>query len=223
MNNSKTPKIVVAVGLAAVYASGMAYLVLSDKPQAAVAHNAAVTAPGAQMAAEHTPTPAIAPTPAVAEAATEASTSVAEQQAATTTAVDPVASVASRTQRNEQMVVREQAARQPAVAPPMGEESPEARDPVMASNEPARVSEEALPAEQVESAVPGNDSQITDEVKTQIAAVVPAGTIDVTTRDGVVELAGSVPSEEQIEKVWLAARNVPAVRDVDVSALMISN
>lgn len=69
----------------------------------------------------------------------------------------------------------------------------------------------------------GSDSQITAEVRTQIAAVAPASTIDVTTTDGAVELAGSVPSHEEANKVLMAARNVENVRSVDGSALMVGN
>jgi osmotically-inducible protein OsmY len=60
-------------------------------------------------------------------------------------------------------------------------------------------------------------------VKSKIAAVAPEGAIDVTTKDGVVELAGSVPSQEVIDMARLVASNVADVRRVDVSGLMIGN
>ncbi len=86
------------------------------------------------------------------------------------------------------------------------------------ANEPSEVASTAN-----EPAAHGDDSQITADVKSKIAAVASAGAIDVTTKDGVVEPAGSVPSQEVIDMARLVASNVADVRRVDVSGLMIGN
>lgn len=67
MNNSKTPKIVIGVGLAAVYAVGLSLLVLRGAHDNTVAQGVAV-APPAQVAAADVPPPAVAAAP-VSEAA----------------------------------------------------------------------------------------------------------------------------------------------------------
>ena len=103
--------------------------------------------------------------------------------------------------------------------------SPIGTDKAAGASEPAAasVSSEAPLVAQASETPVDTDSQITAEVKSEVAAVDPGGNIDVATRDGVVALTGSVPSQDVIDKVRLVARNVPAVKDVDVSALMIGN
>ncbi|MEO8316190.1 MAG: hypothetical protein ABI645_15515 [Pseudomonadota bacterium] len=77
MKNSIVPKIVIAAGLAAVYATGLAMATLRHAPESKLAQNAAVEA---------------APLVAVPES-TDTSTSVIEQPAAITEAPAPVPSV----------------------------------------------------------------------------------------------------------------------------------
>jgi hyperosmotically inducible periplasmic protein len=67
------------------------------------------------------------------------------------------------------------------------------------------------------------DSQITTAVKSEIGTAAPGSNVDVTTKNGVVVLAGSVPSEESIARVRQAAERVAGVNSVDASALIISN
>jgi hypothetical protein len=188
MNNSKTPKIVIGVGLAAVYAAGLGYFTLRGAHDNVIAQTSTVST--AQIATNGVP-----PTDSV-PASADSSTSAAEQPAATTVAPAEKADVEKSRQSNED---------------------------TSAVSEPANSAGDAPSSLQAASAPSGNDSQITADVKSEIAAVAPAGTIDVTTKDGVVELTGSVPSEEVIDRARLAARNVADVRDVDVSALTVSN
>jgi hyperosmotically inducible protein len=67
------------------------------------------------------------------------------------------------------------------------------------------------------------DSQITAYVKSEMATAAPNSNIDSTTTNGVVALAGSLPSQDAVEKARQAARGVAGVKYVDVSALTVSN
>jgi hyperosmotically inducible periplasmic protein len=67
------------------------------------------------------------------------------------------------------------------------------------------------------------DSQITAEVKSEIAAAAPNSAVDVTTSNGVVALAGSVSSQDAADQASQAAQRVAGVKHVDASALMVSN
>ncbi len=67
-----------------------------------------------------------------------------------------------------------------------------------------------------------SDSQITSNVKTEIAVAAPNSNIDVTTTNGVVALAGSVPSQDAVEQARRAARGISGVKFVDVSALLVN-
>ncbi len=67
------------------------------------------------------------------------------------------------------------------------------------------------------------DSQITAYVMSEIALAAPTGKIEVTTTNGIVALAGSVPSQDAADQVRLVAQRVAGVKQVDVSALVVSN
>jgi hyperosmotically inducible protein len=68
-----------------------------------------------------------------------------------------------------------------------------------------------------------SDSRITADAKAQIATTAPDSAIDVTTTDGVIALAGSVPSKDVAERARQAALRVAGVKDVDASALKVSD
>ncbi len=68
-----------------------------------------------------------------------------------------------------------------------------------------------------------SDSQITAKVKTEIATAAPNSNVEVMTANGIVALAGSVPSKDAIVQVQEAAQRVAGVKYVDSSALVISN
>ena len=68
-----------------------------------------------------------------------------------------------------------------------------------------------------------SDSQITASVKSEIAKAAPASNVDVTATNGIVALAGSVPSRDAIIQIEEAAQRVPGVNYVDASALTVSN
>jgi hyperosmotically inducible periplasmic protein len=68
-----------------------------------------------------------------------------------------------------------------------------------------------------------SDSQITANVKSEIATAAPNSNVNVTTTNGVVALAGSVPSQAAGDQARQAAQRVAGVKHVDASGLVISN
>jgi hypothetical protein len=223
---------VVGAVLVAAYATGFTLLMRNDID---VAQDTGA-APTAQTS------PGLMPSPALASASTELPGSVDGEPAAlveTPASVVPAPAVAAAAAPDVPVPTPKPATPKPAVpAPPPKavEARPQQREEISSeeiASEPAiaRVEPEPTPdpASEVAAAAPmatapaGDDSQITADVKAEIAAITAPGTIEVTTTNGVVELTGSVPTQEDVEKVRMAAGNVPAVRDVDVSALMVSN
>lgn len=192
MNDSKTPKIVVGVGLVAVYAAGMGVLALRER------HPAVVTSPPQVVSAADDPSPASATLAATDAADTASSVGTSGTDSGLPAVPAPVSTPTPASTPS------------PAAVAKIPQETPTDTDAGEAVAAPSNASG-------------ANDGQITADVKSKVEAVAPGGGIDVKTRDGVVELVGSVPSEDQFEKARLAARNVPDVRDVDVSELRIGN
>jgi len=67
------------------------------------------------------------------------------------------------------------------------------------------------------------DSRITAAVKSQIDLAAPDNHVVVTTTNGVVALAGSLPSGDVVQVATQAASRVAGVKYVDSSALEVSN
>jgi hyperosmotically inducible protein len=67
------------------------------------------------------------------------------------------------------------------------------------------------------------DGRITAQVRSSIASLAPGSNIDVKAMSGIVALAGSVPSQDVVEQARQAAQQVPGVRQVDTSALLVAN
>jgi hyperosmotically inducible periplasmic protein len=59
-------------------------------------------------------------------------------------------------------------------------------------------------------------------VKSQISGSSASNNVDVSTTNGVVALAGSMPSQDAIDQVKQAAQSVNGVKHVDTSALVVS-
>jgi hypothetical protein len=178
MKNSKTPKIVVGVGLAAVYAAALAAFMPRDGHDNAVAQNASPTV-STQVV------PELAPPAPIVPASADASTSVAEQSAVTSAAAVPAASVVAKTS---------------SVPPPSRESATKSQGELqqMASVVTASPTyevevEKPIPASEGNSA--GQGTLITAEVESQTVAA-PGGTIDVTTNSAEAEPAASVSSQE---------------------------
>jgi hyperosmotically inducible protein len=68
-----------------------------------------------------------------------------------------------------------------------------------------------------------SDNRITSDVKTEVAAAAPNSNVNVTTTNGVVALAGSVPNQDVVNQAKQAAMRVEGVKTVDTSGLLVSN
>lgn len=106
--------------------------------------------------------------------------------------------------------------------------SPPAANDALASFETTPApSAEAKPASENSSDSSGSgadmDGQITAQVRSSIASLAPGSNINVKAISGIVALAGSVPSQDVVEQARQAAQQVPGVKQVDTSALMVRN
>jgi hypothetical protein len=75
------------------------------------------------------------------------------------------------------------------------------------------------------TAVAASDTQITTDVKSQLAgdSLSKDGNIGVTTTRGVVVLTGNLPSQDGIDHAKDVAGKVPGVKSVDASALVLAS
>jgi hypothetical protein len=158
MNDSKAPKIVIGVGLAAIYAAGVFIFMPRGTHATAVAQNAPdVTT--AQTAAEFIPPPAIDPAPA------DALTSVAEVPVAATAPTEQVVTTAARAKAK---TIVSKATAPATLASNAGNAGP-AREDTSTGNEPATSAGEEAPSAQAVSEPPDSDSQIATEPAPQVA------------------------------------------------------
>lgn len=67
------------------------------------------------------------------------------------------------------------------------------------------------------------DGRLTAQVRSSIASVAPGNNIDVRAMSGIVALAGTVPSQSVVEGARQAAQQIAGVKQVDTSALTVSN
>ena len=177
MKNSKTPKIVVGVGLAAIYAAAMAAFIPRDGHNNVAAQNTSA-APAAQVA------PELAPPPAIPSADT--STIAAEQSAVTAAAAAPVASVTAKT-------LEAPPARREVEAKSQVKEQPVAS---VASASPKSEGGFEEPSTAIKGNSAGDNTVITEDVKAQTAAVAADATSAVITDSPAVELARSESTQE---------------------------
>ena len=86
---------------------------------------------------------------------------------------------------------------------------------------------EATPAseqsDEANASGPDMDGRITEEVRSSIASLAPGNNIDVKAMSGIVALAGTVPSQSVVEDARQAAQQIAGVKQVDTSALTVSN
>jgi len=268
MNSNSTPKIVVGIGLAAVFGVGVSIFAVRAKQESEIARTApaaAVAAQSDQSAADTTApvqgapaqTPpdqstsapsaqGSAPTTSVTPAPTPAATALSDQSDADKSKPSKHADRAERrvakapssvdmsvsrvesanrgaSDRSDSMNSGQQA----AVVAPSGDAT---SNDATASNDagssvPTGTTADAqsAPAQSGRQAVPASDSQITADVKTEIAAAAPDTNVIVTTNNGVVALAGSAPTQNDAEQAKQAAQRVAGIGHVDASGLTIIN
>ncbi|HKC16078.1 MAG TPA: BON domain-containing protein [Steroidobacteraceae bacterium] len=95
--------------------------------------------------------------------------------------------------------------------------------PAPAPAQPGQIAATSTGPAATSSTPVASDSQITAYVKSEIATAAPNSNVDVKTTNGVVALAGSVPSQDAIDQAKQAAQRVAGVKFVDATALMVSN
>ncbi len=133
-----------------------------------------------------------------------------QQQLASAAAVAPVAAPPAAAPPEAIAPAPDQTAA-PAVA---------AATPAPAANPEAATSPVPAPSDQ---APPASDSRISADVKSQIASAAPNAEVNVTTTNGVVALAGSVPNQDAVNQAKQAALRVEGVKTVDASGLLVNN
>lgn len=96
--------------------------------------------------------------------------------------------------------------------------APQNETPAGAPASDAGVHDSASDSEQ-----PVTDTWITTKVKTELAVTegVKSMDISVQTRDGMVTLTGTQPSDTAVQKAEAAAQSIKGVKDVDVSGLKV--
>lgn len=230
MNSNSTPKIVVGIGLAVVFGVGVSVFTVRAKHESELARNA--------------PAPALAP-PSDQAAPSDQSAAGATASApggAAQTPIDQTSPASSAPAAAPPIVAPSAVAPAPPAAPTTSTSAKEGTD-----RHPARtrtgsntsttrvasaegVSNSVTPdaatgaGPAVTSSEPvASDSQITAAVKSEIASAAPGSNVDVTTTNGIVALAGSVPSQDNVDQARQAAERIPGVKHVDTSALTVGN
>lgn len=187
MNNSKTPKIVVGVGLAAIYATGAAFLMPHGASDNVVSQSASM-APPAEIVSESAPPPAIAPAPADVMASAEQSSaaSAAATSAAPTAPVVAVAKTeqpAPRTVEAKPQVSEQPIAKQEPVQEPVVEERPIAS---VATVPPAAEREVEDPSLASSGSADLEDREPTAEVASELEPIAPESTSEAAAEDEAV-------------------------------------
>jgi hypothetical protein len=246
-------KIVVIVGLAAVFGALIFEFAARNEPVGHIARtappppaapspatppsNPPVSAPTpAQPTAQTAPassspattTPAAAPPPAASSAGDIANSDAGPAEDGSSTPAKPKASSLHSARRLAKARHGDDSTNTPAGSALASNVNSAAEGP---TNGPdgANSRSDGPPTSAATSTVPtrqepvASDSQITADAKAQIATTAPDSNIDVTTTDGVIALAGSVPSQDVAERARQAALRVAGVKDVDASALKVSD
>jgi hyperosmotically inducible periplasmic protein len=200
MNSTSTAssKIVIAVALAAVFGTAVYVFGVHSSHQAQVAQNIPA-APAAPPAA-----PAPVPPDPIAQAG--ADPTVAAEGEVT----PPPAAAATPSARH---------AKHSSVSDSSSDTASTAVASNTATPPPPVASTEAAPAANAGD----SDNRITSDVKTQVAAAAPNSNVNVTTTNGVVALAGSVPNQDAANQAKQAAMRVEGVKTVDTSGLLVNN
>jgi hyperosmotically inducible periplasmic protein len=241
MNSQTTGKVIVASGMVAVIGIGVLIFALRSHPAASVAQAPQpLTPPVAQIPA---PAPdATAPIPAAPPAAQipEAPALVAHDDSASTKGADAATAAAvvpepahkrhlARADTTPGIVTRAGTAADTSDASAIGTAASSV-DPAKSAVEltpPPANSNSVADDQKVGTSVEvgASDSQITTDVKSEIAAdgLSKDANIGVSTAQGVVMLTGSLASQDAINHVKDLAGKVKDVKSVDTSALVLAS
>jgi osmotically-inducible protein OsmY len=274
MNSNRTSRIVIGVGLLAIFGVGASIFAVRAKHESEVARNAPAPAPAptdqsvadATAAAQNAavqPTdqtvipsgappavaPVVAPTPvartapATSDAAKAAAAAPASEgsKSAKSKASDRAERRLAKTRSSSDTSGTRVASADNSVTSTVEDKAPAAASiDTMSSDTMSSAAAgvtadrpQALQARQETATASGaaatanepvaSDSQITTDVKSEIATATPTSNVDVTTTNGVVALAGSAPSQDAVDQARHAAQRVGGVKSVDASALTVSN
>lgn len=228
MSSRAASRVVIGVGLAVVFGIGVSFIVEQGTHNQA-AHNApAAAAPSNQTAVNPPATDAAASSrnavtaPQVPPAVASPEPAASNPPVAMNHAVPNGANSARGTDAIESGALRNDTS------------VPKPRHGSLHAQSTASVNSETRPAPAVEgksateNSSDGNegadvDQQMTAQVRTSIANLAPGSNVDVKAIGGVVALAGSVPSQDLLEQARQAAQQVPGVKQVDTSALLVRN
>jgi hypothetical protein len=241
MNSDSNHKIVVGVVLATAFSVGVSVFAIRTQRENEAARNAPAPAPAA--VADQNATNATEPAPASPAPAQTPTDPAAIASAAPPTAPPaiaptpgPGASTASNGVKGADRSERH-AAKARSIAETADAHVASTANPYPAPAAPVADSQPASAPSGQDAAIGGTvggagatsvepaagDTQITADVKSEIAAAAPNSAVDVTTSNGVVALAGSVPSQDAVDQARQAAQRVAGVKHVDASALTVSN
>jgi hyperosmotically inducible protein len=243
MKSQKSRQIVVAITMAGVVGVAAVIFALRSSPVASVAQSAAPPTPLSQNPAAPA---AIAPIPdalaaAVAQipdapAALAHNDNVATKGASTTTpsTAEPkrarsrdLAQATANAVAPDDVVARA-APVADATVKPVAEPIASSVDSMKSATEltpatPTSIADE--PKVGASTEIPASDSQITSDVKSEIAvdSLTKDVTIGVTTTAGVVALSGNLANQDAIDHVKDAVGKVKDVKSVDTSALIVAS
>lgn len=68
------------------------------------------------------------------------------------------------------------------------------------------------------SAVGRDDDDLTSEVRSKLEANLPASALVVDTEDGTVTISGTVPTQEQYDRIAVLAQEIKGVRSLNIKA-----
>jgi hyperosmotically inducible periplasmic protein len=63
-----------------------------------------------------------------------------------------------------------------------------------------------------------DDDDLTSEVRSKLEANLPASALVVDTEDGIVTISGTVPTQEQYDRIAVLAKEIKGVRSLDIKA-----
>jgi hyperosmotically inducible periplasmic protein len=63
-----------------------------------------------------------------------------------------------------------------------------------------------------------DDDDLTSEVRSKLEANLPASALVVDTEDGIVTISGTVPTQEQYDRIAVLAQEIKGVRSLDIKA-----
>jgi osmotically-inducible protein OsmY len=225
MNSRSNSRIVIAAGMAVVVGIGAFAFVQRVQHDKMVAQAAPAPVPLGPTQPQTAPPDQAA----AAQAPADQTASAAAPDTAAPAAVEPKAATTPSSAPSDRHLAKARASdskasiRVASAAKSASPSEPATGAAADAQDASASAADVASSVEPASSSPPmASDSQITSAVKSQISGSSASNNVDVSTTNGVVALAGSMPSQDAIDQVKQAAQSVNGVKHVDTSALVVS-